>query len=64
MKYTNVLLSSVIVLGSIGTLSTASASFHLLDKLVAPIAAKTTSVNSSTCQSIPKFKKNENCLER
>ncbi|WP_440112437.1 hypothetical protein [Paenibacillus sp. QZ-Y1] len=57
MKYTNVLLSSVIVLGSMGTLSTASASFHTLDKSVAPIAANSTSVNSSTYQSIPEFKK-------
>lgn len=56
MKYTNVLLSSVIVL-SMGTLSTASASFHTLDKSVAPIAAKSTSVNSSTYQSIPRFEK-------
>ncbi|WP_339310717.1 hypothetical protein NZ043_03740 [Paenibacillus sp. FSL k6-2145] len=54
MKYTNVLLSSVIVLGSLGTLSTASSSFHPSEK-VAHIAAKSTSVNSSTYQSIPKF---------
>ncbi|MBY0116624.1 MULTISPECIES: hypothetical protein [Paenibacillus] len=56
MKYTNVLLSSVIVLGSLGTLSTASSSFHTSDK-VAHIAVDSTSVNSSTYQSIPKLKK-------
>lgn len=57
MKYTNVLLSGLIVLGSLGTLSTVSASFHTLDKSVAPIAVKSTSVNSSTYQSIPRFEK-------
>ncbi|MDT9720759.1 hypothetical protein QVE09_17720 [Paenibacillus sp. ClWae2A] len=56
MKYTNVLLSSVIVLGSLGTLSIASSSFHTSDK-VAHIAADSTSVNFSTYQSIPKFEK-------
>ncbi|MGO4733440.1 hypothetical protein [Paenibacillus sp. 2KB_22] len=56
MKYTHALLSSIIVLGSLGTLSTAPISFHASDK-VAHIAAKTTSVNASTYQSIPKFKK-------
>lgn len=56
MKYTNVLLSSVIVLGSLGTLSTASSSLHTSDK-IAHIAANSTSVNSSTYQSISKFEK-------
>ncbi|MFX3645961.1 MAG: hypothetical protein ACE3K2_15045 [Paenibacillus sp.] len=56
MKYTNVLLSCVIVLGSLGALSTAPSSFHPSDK-IAHIAAKSTSVNSSTYQSIPKFNK-------
>lgn len=58
MKYTNVLLSSVIVLGSLGTLSTATASssLHTSDK-IAHIVANSTSVNSSTYQSISKFEK-------
>ncbi|MGG4401091.1 hypothetical protein ABEW61_13250 [Paenibacillus amylolyticus] len=56
MKYTNVLLSSVFVLGSMGTLSSASASFHTSDK-IAHVAAKSTSVNASTYQSISKFEK-------
>ncbi|WP_405170617.1 hypothetical protein MHI12_24720 [Paenibacillus sp. FSL H8-0280] len=56
MKYTNVLLSSVIVLGSMGTLSTASSSFHTSDK-IAHIAAGSTSVNASTYQNISKFEK-------
>ncbi|OMF03727.1 hypothetical protein BK129_20795 [Paenibacillus amylolyticus] len=56
MKYANVLLSSVIVLGSLGTLSTASSSLHTSDK-IAHIAANSTSVNSSTYQSISKFEK-------
>ncbi|WP_339257219.1 hypothetical protein MKZ12_24370 [Paenibacillus sp. FSL R5-0713] len=56
MKYTHALLSSIIVLGSLGTLSTAPISFHDSDK-VAHIAAKTTSVNAPTYQNIPKFKK-------
>ncbi|MDR6719764.1 hypothetical protein ABGV43_09065 [Paenibacillus amylolyticus] len=56
MKYTHALLSSIIVLGSLGTLSTAPTSFHTSDK-VAHINAESTSINSSTYQSIAKFRK-------
>lgn len=57
MKYTNVLLSSLIVLGSLSTLSSASSSFHTSDKIAHNIAADSTSVNASTYQSISKFEK-------
>lgn len=57
MKYTAVLLTTAIILGSFSTLSVASAS-NQMDRQVSQISAKSTLVNKNTYQSVSKFKKN------
>ncbi|SDM41610.1 hypothetical protein SAMN05428961_1174 [Paenibacillus sp. OK060] len=57
MKYTTVLLTATIVLGSFSTLSV-TADSNQMGRQVSQISAKSTVVNKSTYQSVSKFKKN------
>ncbi|CAM3299096.1 hypothetical protein HP548_12020 [Paenibacillus taichungensis] len=57
MKVTKILLSSVLVIGSMATLSSIQASAYNNSSPVSKIYINSTSVGSSLYQSIPKFKK-------